>query len=356
MKKLLKYMAVGVLTIFASCGSADLSPAEMVEKGLEEYNSANYYEAAEWFRKAAELDYAQAQNNLGMLYKYGAGVEQDLAKAAYWFTKAAEQGNEDAIANLKNLQNNAVMPASEDEPDADKIDETKTEPEAIAVEPAPVSKVGKSASTEKQPSDTSSPKPKSDNFTPKSYFFTGYVTNGQGGWVTTGQAEAAKEISLSDNKIIGLGETFTYTGQISLFNIPLRAYVCDSNREMLVLRYGNELIVAMTTYGLFLSELQQVGVANQRLSRKNISGWYNATALAMPNTPSGAQSATSQQKVARTCTLCNGTGKYLPEYSSQYRVAGGGEPVKYWCDICKKYDYSHYHKTCPSCGGKGVVK
>jgi len=34
-----------------------------------------------------------AQNNLGLLYSLGQGVEQDGARAVAWFTKAAEQGD-----------------------------------------------------------------------------------------------------------------------------------------------------------------------------------------------------------------------------------------------------------------------
>lgn len=110
MKKLLKFLCL--IIFLTSCRQSNLSPADMVEKGIEEYNNANYFGAAEWFRKAAEYDYDQAQNNLGILYKYGTGVEKDLAMAAYWFTKAAQQGNEDAIKNLERLHDFAgVVPA-----------------------------------------------------------------------------------------------------------------------------------------------------------------------------------------------------------------------------------------------------
>ena len=39
-------------------------------------------------------------NNLGYMYMYGEGVEQDGAKAVEWYTKAADLGNTDAMNNL----------------------------------------------------------------------------------------------------------------------------------------------------------------------------------------------------------------------------------------------------------------
>jgi TPR repeat protein len=47
--------------------------------------------AAEWFRKAGELGYADAQNNLGACYMNGEGVRKDADRAVEWLRKAAEQ-------------------------------------------------------------------------------------------------------------------------------------------------------------------------------------------------------------------------------------------------------------------------
>jgi TPR repeat protein len=48
--------------------------------------------ALDWFRKAAEQGHAGAQDNLGLRYEHGQGVEQDHGIAAHWYRKAAEQG------------------------------------------------------------------------------------------------------------------------------------------------------------------------------------------------------------------------------------------------------------------------
>ena len=57
-------------------------------------------EAVKWFRLAAEQGHARAQNNLGVRYRRGEGVPQDYAKAAKWYRRAAEQGHAQAQFNL----------------------------------------------------------------------------------------------------------------------------------------------------------------------------------------------------------------------------------------------------------------
>lgn len=60
----------------------------------------DYAKAAALYRMVAGQGLAEAQNNLGVLFKDGQGVEQDYAEAARWFTLAAEQGNVLAQSNL----------------------------------------------------------------------------------------------------------------------------------------------------------------------------------------------------------------------------------------------------------------
>ena len=50
---------------------------------------------------AAEQEDACAIGNLGECYYFGRGVNKDLKKAREYWTKAADQGDEDAIENLK---------------------------------------------------------------------------------------------------------------------------------------------------------------------------------------------------------------------------------------------------------------
>ena len=60
----------------------------------------NYRQAVEWFRKAAEQGHALGQNNLGWVYETGRGVERDLLRASEWYRRAAEQGHADAQSRL----------------------------------------------------------------------------------------------------------------------------------------------------------------------------------------------------------------------------------------------------------------
>ncbi len=58
--------------------------------------------AVEWWTKSAEQGYTPAQNQLGICYRYGYGVEQDDKKAVYWWKKASDKGYRDAMMNLGN--------------------------------------------------------------------------------------------------------------------------------------------------------------------------------------------------------------------------------------------------------------
>jgi len=74
----------------------------------------DYVEAAKWYQKAAEQNYAPAQYNLGAMYQNGGGVTQDVIEAFKWFYLAAAQGNADAATNRDNLAG-ALTPNQETE-------------------------------------------------------------------------------------------------------------------------------------------------------------------------------------------------------------------------------------------------
>ena len=66
--------------------------AEMFTKGIVCYENKDYPTAVDWFRKAAQQGYVQAQNWLGYCYYNGHGVTKDYNIAVGWFNKAAQQG------------------------------------------------------------------------------------------------------------------------------------------------------------------------------------------------------------------------------------------------------------------------
>ena len=53
-----------------------------------------------WYRMAADQGHAQAQFNLGVMYKNGQGVVQDYSAAMKWWRMAADQGHAMAQFNL----------------------------------------------------------------------------------------------------------------------------------------------------------------------------------------------------------------------------------------------------------------
>ena len=60
----------------------------------------NDKEAVRWFRKSAELGYADAQFKLGLKCDSGKGTEEDHEEAVRWYRLAAAQGLASAQTEL----------------------------------------------------------------------------------------------------------------------------------------------------------------------------------------------------------------------------------------------------------------
>ena len=60
----------------------------------------DYSQAVIYFRQAAEMGHADAQNYLGLCYDHGSGVNEDDVEAVKWYRKAAEQGDKYGQFNL----------------------------------------------------------------------------------------------------------------------------------------------------------------------------------------------------------------------------------------------------------------
>ena len=71
-------------------------------------NGGNDAEAAKWFLKAADQGSSTAQENLGRLYEVGHGVPQSYVQAAKWYRKAADQGDVDAQYALGSVYHEGV--------------------------------------------------------------------------------------------------------------------------------------------------------------------------------------------------------------------------------------------------------
>ena len=60
-------------------------------------------EAVVWYRKAAERGNAEAQYNLGEMYRVGRIVRADVTEAVHWLKLAAEQNHLEAQVRLIQL-------------------------------------------------------------------------------------------------------------------------------------------------------------------------------------------------------------------------------------------------------------
>ena len=95
--------ALAILTPLAKGGNADaqnnLGWMYDYGEGIEQ----NAEEAVKWYRRAAKQGHAIAQNNLGKMYQYGEGIEQNDEEAIKWYRFAAEQGHAEARQNLEGM-------------------------------------------------------------------------------------------------------------------------------------------------------------------------------------------------------------------------------------------------------------
>jgi TPR repeat protein len=93
-------MDLDTLLATATAGSAeaqfDLGNRYLYGNGVE----ADPFEAARWFRIAADQDNNNAQYNLGVMYMQGTGVIADFNEALKLFQRAADQGDAPAQFTL----------------------------------------------------------------------------------------------------------------------------------------------------------------------------------------------------------------------------------------------------------------
>jgi hypothetical protein len=61
----------------------------------------DYKQAADWYRKAAQIGHVDAQKNLAGMYWEGKGIEKSAQWAYYWFKVASLLGDDVAQDSLK---------------------------------------------------------------------------------------------------------------------------------------------------------------------------------------------------------------------------------------------------------------
>lgn len=99
-RSFLKLLLVFIFLAAAGCGDQSQKDAASYQGGVDAYAKGDFAVALEKLKPLAEQGKAQAQFNLGLMYREGKGVPQDSKEAATWLSKAAEQGHVEAQENL----------------------------------------------------------------------------------------------------------------------------------------------------------------------------------------------------------------------------------------------------------------
>lgn len=94
------FLRRGFLALAIMLALAVPANSEPFEDGKAAYERGDYATALRLLRPLAALRHADAQHNLGNMYRKGEGVPQDFAEAATWHRKAADQGLANAEFSL----------------------------------------------------------------------------------------------------------------------------------------------------------------------------------------------------------------------------------------------------------------
>lgn len=92
-----KRMLLVCVCLFALAGQA---MADSLSDAKSAYDAGDYEQAAKLYSPLAKNGNAEAQYNLGVMYRAGRGIPQDYKEARKWYRLAAEQGNAFAQFNL----------------------------------------------------------------------------------------------------------------------------------------------------------------------------------------------------------------------------------------------------------------
>lgn len=92
-------LARGFLVIIALAAAAPNAHADFAA-GVAAFRDGDFESAYKEWRPLAERGNAAAQHNLGTLYNYGLGLDEDLVEAAKWYGRAARRGNASAQTKM----------------------------------------------------------------------------------------------------------------------------------------------------------------------------------------------------------------------------------------------------------------
>ncbi len=175
-----------------------------------------------------------------------------------------------------------------------------------------------------------------------------YVLDGQ--WYNNGP-RTLTSFQIYENYLCSGNIKLPYVGNVNFMNNQYRRYGTDNNSYYMVANNGAVLyFFSFTTNYPMLGSVTSWSVSYY--DKGNTLGAYNnpyqgggystpRTTTTTPATPG---------RTPRTCSLCNGRGTV----GTDEGVSNYGSDKKKWCSDCGTYVYlNHWHKTCPSCNGRG---
>lgn len=106
-RRLVKVLPFSLALLLYACGLGGCQVATEEKRGVDHIHRAlkqhRYHSAVRRAKSMARKGHAKGQTILGLLYRYGVGLEKDVSSAVYWFEKAAEQGEANAENELGHL-------------------------------------------------------------------------------------------------------------------------------------------------------------------------------------------------------------------------------------------------------------
>jgi TPR repeat protein len=104
-KKSKKGMLIASLFFVLSLNalSTDNRAERFYQLGYEYSQKSQNKSAFRWMLRAANAGHIAAQNNIGLSYLHGLGVQKNIKQAFFWFEKAAKQGLSYAQSELAML-------------------------------------------------------------------------------------------------------------------------------------------------------------------------------------------------------------------------------------------------------------
>lgn len=172
-----------------------------------------------------------------------------------------------------------------------------------------------------------------------------YVLDGQ--WYNNGP-RMLTSFQIYENYLYSGNMTLPYRGNVTYMGYQCRCYGTNNDSYYMVANNGVVMYYfSFTTTYPMMGTVRSTSVSFY--DKGNTLGAYSN-----PNMGGGYTSppttTTTPTRTPRTCGLCNGRGTV----GTDEGVSNYGSDKKKWCADCRTYVYlNHYHKTCPSCNGRG---